>query len=142
MLGFAIHTALATLLWFQTRRVRCVFEEDGLEFYNIVPHATDTNAVFDLADPSCQSTLKPKPSNFVTKTKNKWCYESISGYQFVPSRELPLICYYQETQTPQAYNIPGEQPHFAPVLFSAKAFEQEMEQRGVKYGFGHGNDEN
>ena len=139
ILGAALHTVLATLLWFQTRRVRCVLEEDGLEFYNILPKdafSSNSNNAYNLRDPTCQSTLQSKPSNFVTKTKNKWAYDSITGYQFLPSRSWPLVCYFQETQTPQAYNIPGQCPHLAPVLFHAESFVQELQQRGVSYGFG------
>ena len=78
--------------------------------------------------------LTRKPSNFVTKTENKWTYDKVTGYQFYPSIELPLICYLKETQTSERYNIPGEQPHFFPALFVAKQFKDEMDKRNVPYG--------
>eukprot|EP00539_Tryblionella_compressa_P016742 CAMPEP_0178847390 /NCGR_PEP_ID=MMETSP0746-20121128/18637_1 /TAXON_ID=913974 /ORGANISM="Nitzschia punctata, Strain CCMP561" /LENGTH=248 /DNA_ID=CAMNT_0020512033 /DNA_START=82 /DNA_END=825 /DNA_ORIENTATION=+ len=33
--GGGFHLLFATLLWVQTARVRCVFEKDGFEFYNV-----------------------------------------------------------------------------------------------------------
>lgn len=124
VVGNVGHVLLATLLWVQTLRVRCVFEEDGFEFYNL-------KGVMDLQK---GGRLTRKPSNFVTKTENKWVYDKVTGYQFYPSIELPLICYLKETQTPERYNIPGEQPHFFPALFVAKQFKDEMDKRDVPYG--------
>jgi Protein of unknown function (DUF3119) len=123
--GNCVHVVLASLLWLQTLRVRCVFEEDGFEFYNL-------KGDMDLTKKGAR--LSRKPGNFVTKTENKWSYDKVTGFQFYPSLEAPLICYFKETQTPERYNIPGEQPHFIPALFDAKQFKQEMEKRGIQYG--------
>ena len=124
-IGNCIHVLLATLFWVQTLRVRCVFEEDGFEFYNLKGDMDMTKK---------KSKLTRKPGNFVTKTENKWNYDKVTGYQFYPSIQYPLICYLKETQTPEGYKIPGEQPHFFPALFKAQQFKDEMDKRGVDYG--------
>ena len=61
--GNCFHLLLAALLWVQTARVRCVFEEDGIEFYNV------KGAGLDLKN---GGRLERKPGNFVVGTENRW----------------------------------------------------------------------
>ena len=96
MAGNCLHVVLAALFWVQTLRVRCVFEEDGFEFYNLKG---------DMKLSNDKAKLTRKPKNFVTSTENKWSYDKVTGYQFYPSLEYPLICYFKETETPERYNI-------------------------------------
>ena len=82
----------ATLLWVQTRRVRCVFEKDSFEFYNIKGPKLDLNN---------GAKLVQKPDNYVSGTINRWKYDTITNYGFFPSLDVPVICYFKETETPE-----------------------------------------
>ena len=82
----------ATLLYVQTLRVRCVFEKDSFEFYNIKGHKLDLDN---------GARLEEKPANYVSGTQNRWTYDSIVNYGFFPSLEYPVICYFKETETPE-----------------------------------------
>lgn len=130
--GGAFHMLFASLLWVQTRRVRCVFEKDAFEFYNIKgPHLDLDNGAW----------LEHKPGNYVTGTPNRWRYDAITNYGFFPSKEFPVICYFKETDTPKeqwnqwfaAFDSYGRgQPHFFPGICNVNQFKAEMEKRGVK----------
>ena len=89
----------AALLWVQTRRVRCVFEKDGFEFYNIKGHKLDLDN---------GARLEKKPDNYVSGTQNRWKYDTIINYGFFPSLEYPVICYFKETETPEVSSIGSE----------------------------------
>jgi hypothetical protein len=122
----------AALLWVQTRRVRCVFEKDAFEFYNIKgPHL----------DLEKGAWLERKPNNFVVGTVNRWRYDTVTSYGFFPSLEFPVICYFKEIETPKEqwtkwfalFDSYGRgQPHFFPGICNARKFKKEMETRGVK----------
>lgn len=127
----AFHVVLASLLWVQTNRVRCVFHDDAFEFYNIKGPGLDLNN---------GAWLEKKPGNFVTNKQNRWKYDQIVYYEFFPSAELPVLIYMKETQTPEEHwnqNIAaldtsgGGQPHFFPGLFDAREFRREMKNHGV-----------
>jgi len=60
----------------QTKRVRCVFEKDGFEFYNIVGPGLDLEK---------GAKLVKKPDNYVSGTRNRWKYDKIINYGFFPS---------------------------------------------------------
>lgn len=130
--GGLFHMLFASLLWVQTRRVRCVFEKDGFEFYNIKGPKLDLEQ---------GAWLERKPDNYVAGTQNRWQYDQITNYGFFPSLDFPVICYFKETQTPEwkwdrwfaAFDSYGRgQPHFFPGICSARQFKAEMEKRGVK----------
>ena len=130
--GGLFHLLFAALLWIQTRRVRCVFEKDAFEFYNIKgPHL----------DLERGGYLERKPDNYVAGTLNRWKYDSITNYGFFPSEEFPVICYFKETETPEwkwnrwfaAFDSYGRgQPHFFPGICNIDQFKEEMENRGVR----------
>lgn len=87
----------ATLLWVQTRRVRCVFENDSFEFYNIKGPKLDLDN---------GAKLVQKPDNYVSGTINRWKYDTIINYGFFPSLDFPVICYFKETETPEVSCVP------------------------------------
>ncbi len=125
--GGLFHLLFAALLGVQTRRVRCVFEKDAFEFYN-------------LKGPGLQR-LEIKPDNYVAGTRNRWKYDSIINYGFFPSEQFPVICYFKETETPEwkwnrwfaAFDsYQNGQPHFFPGICNVQQFKAEMEKRGVK----------
>jgi hypothetical protein len=130
--GGCFHLLFAALLWVQTRRVRCVFEKDAFEFYNIKgPHL----------DLDKGAWLQEKPANYVAGTPNRWKYDKIINYGFFPSLEFPVICYFKETETPveqwnkwfAAFDSYGlGQPHFFPGIVDVHEFKRQMELRGAK----------
>ncbi|KAL7574932.1 hypothetical protein ACA910_010758 [Epithemia clementina (nom. ined.)] len=130
--GGLFHLLFAGLLWVQTRRVRCVFEKDAFEFYNIKgPHL----------DLERGAHLESKPANYVSGTRNRWKYDSITNWGFFPSEVFPVICYFKETETPEwkwnrwfaAFDSYGRgQPHFFPGICNVAQFKEQMESRGVK----------
>lgn len=69
--GGGFHILFAALLWVQTSRVRCVFEKDGFEFYNIKGPRLDLNK---------GAKLVRKPDNYVSGTRNRWKYDKIINY--------------------------------------------------------------
>lgn len=131
--GALFHVLFATLLAIQTRRVRCVFEKDAFEFYNIKGPQLD----FEQG-----AKLERKPDNYVSGTVNRWKYDSIINYGFFPSIDYPLIVYFKETETPvsqwnkwfAAFDIFNNlgQPHFFPGICNARQFKKEVERRGIR----------
>lgn len=96
--GGGFHVIFAALLWVQTKRVRCVFEKDAFEFYNIQGKGLDLEK---------GAKLVKKPDNYVSGTRNRWKYDKIINYGFFPSMDFPVICYFKETETPEVscYNV-------------------------------------
>jgi len=131
--GGGFHLLFATLLWVQTARVRCVFEKDGFEFYNVKGPRLDYE--------HGKAELVKKPDNYVAGTRNRWKYDTIINYGFFPSEDFPVICYFKETETPEwkwnrwfaAFDSYGRgQPHFFPGICNVQKFKEQMELRGVK----------
>ena len=131
--GGGFHILFATLLWVQTSRVRCVFEKDAFEFYNIRGPRLDYE--------NGEAELVRKPDNYVSGTRNRWKYDTIINYGFFPSEDFPVICYFKETETPEwkwnrwfaAFDSYGNgQPHFFPGICNVKKFKEQMQLRGVK----------
>jgi hypothetical protein len=131
--GGGFHILFATLLYVQTSRVRCVFEKDAFEFYNVKGPGLDYE--------NGKAELVKKPDNYVAGTQNRWSYDSIINYGFFPSEEFPVICYFKETATPEwkwnrwfaAFDSYGRgQPHFFPGICNVRQFKEQMEARGVK----------
>jgi hypothetical protein len=135
--GGLFHLVFSSLLWVQTRRVRCVCEKDAFEFYNIRgPHLD-----FDAG-----AWLERKPNNFaVSGTLNRWKYNDITTLKFWPSIHFPLICYFTEVGTDPknrkhmwvtqvlGSSHPDEgQPHFFPGICNALQFQAEMEKHNLK----------
>ena len=132
LFGCGFHILFAVLLWVQTSRVRCVFEKDSFEFYNVKGPKLDLDK---------GAKLVKKPGNYVTTTQNRWRYDAITNYGFFPSEQYPVICYFKETDTEKerwdkwfaAFDSYGRgQPHFFPGICNVRLFKEEMEKRGVK----------
>ena len=85
--GAAFHAALGLWVGVQANRVRCVFDDEALEFYNLKSSGAKGRDADDV-DPR----LERKPDNFAKGTPNRWKYESITGYRFYPSLETPVMC--------------------------------------------------
>jgi len=131
--GGGFHILFATLLWVQTSRVRCVFEKDSFEFYNVKGPRLDYE--------NGKAELVRKPNNYVSDTPNRWKYDTIINYGFFPSEGFPVICYFKETETPEwkwnrwfaGFDSYGNgQPHFFPGICNVKQFKEQMELRGAK----------
>lgn len=131
--GCGFHLLFATLLAVQTARVRCVFEKDSFEFYNVKGPGLDYEGG--------RAELVAKPDNYVAGTVNRWKYDSIINYGFFPSEDFPVICYFKETETPEwkwnrwfaAFDsYQRGQPHFFPGICNVKEFKAQMQARGVK----------
>jgi hypothetical protein len=129
--GCGFHLLFAALLLVQTARVRCVFEKDSFEFYNVKGKGLDLEK---------GARLVKKPANYVSGTENRWAYDSITNYGFFPSEGFPVICYFKETSTPEfkwnrwfaAFDSYGRgQPHFFPGICNVQQFKKQMEERGV-----------
>lgn len=126
--GAVFHLALAGWVGAQASRVRAVFEKDAIEFYNLKGTGTKFTA-----RPADDPNLERKPDNWLVKTANRWKYKTITGYQFYPSLDVPVLTILWETETAEGKSAYGEQPHFFPVLFNARLFKEEMDKKGVPY---------
>jgi Protein of unknown function (DUF3119) len=129
--GAAFHAALGVWVGVQGNRVRTVFDDEALEFYNVKgSSATFLNKERKNAD-RVDPRLEKKPNNWLlNRTPNRWKYETITGYRFYPNLDAPVLCILWETETHG-----GEQPHFFPVMFDAKHFKEEMDKHGVPYQY-------
>jgi hypothetical protein len=128
--GAAFHVALGIWIAGQTHRVRVAFDKDAVEFYNLQGSAVKWQRY-----PSNLQGLEHKPHNsLVSGTTNRWNYDTITSYYFYPSIEFPVVCVLWEDET-RVGKSPyyGTQPHFFPLLFSAKSFKEEMDKHGVPY---------
>ncbi len=75
-----------------------------------------------------KQTLEKSRDNFAVGGKNRWAYNTFTKWSFIPSRELPILMYFKETQT-----SPKGQIHFFPVIMNAKILNDVMVERiGVK----------
>lgn len=64
--------------------------------------------------------------------ENRWAYSSFQNYDFLPSKELPILVYFKENQTPEENRaevpividtMPG-QVHFFPAIANSKQLEE------------------
>ena len=129
LLGAGFHAALAGWIGLQSNRVRAVFDNEAIEFYNLKGMGSAY-----LAGPAKDARLQRKPNNWlVSSTPNRWNYKTISGYRFYPDKEFPVVCILWEEQTKEGKIHYGSQPHFFPALFNAKHFSEEMKKHNVPY---------
>jgi len=129
LLGTAFHVVLAGWIGLQANRVRTVFDDKAIEFYNLKGMGSAY-----LAKPAKDQRLQKKPDNWLVKgTPNRWNYATITGYRFYPSVEFPVVCILWEDQTGEGKIHYGSQPHFFPALMNAKLFVQEMNKHNVPY---------
>lgn len=130
LLGAGFHVALAGWIGLQANRVRAVFDDKAIEFYNLKGMGSSY-----LAKEAMDPRLQRKPGNWlVEQSPNRWNYETITGYRFYPAQEFPVVCIMWESETGEGRKAYGnDQPHFFPLLFNAAHFKEEMTQRNVPY---------
>lgn len=117
-----LFTVFSLFLAFQTTTLRFAFDEDS----------------FSLVSAS-GSTLEQE--NVVVGGENKWKYSSFSNYDFLPSKDFPILVYFREDQTPveNREEVPivvdtlEGQVHFFPAISNSK----ELEEGFVKHNCAH-----
>lgn len=92
-----IVTLLGALFWFQTMRIRFIFDADNQ--LELVTTATTTTTNDD--------TLVSSGENVIVGGANRWACDTIVNYEFYPNGWMegifgqPILVYFKETQTPQ-----------------------------------------
>ena len=107
--GFCFHNAFAAVplaligafIFRQTGRVCFVFDNDSMEVCYVDKEAPDG--------------IKQSRENFAVGGQNRWTYKSFKNWYFVPSKEVPVLMYFSETQTK-----PEGQFHLFPVIMDSK----------------------
>ena len=72
--------------------------------------------------------------NIVVGGENKWAYKSFVNWQFLPSKEFPILVYFKETQTPSSDRVDAPivvdklegQAHFFPAIANTEILEREF----------------
>lgn len=102
---------LSALFIIQTFRVRFVFDNEAMEVF--------------LSDPTTSKDgIKKSGENFAVGGENRWKYSTFTNWTFLPSRSVPILMYFKETQTK-----PEGQIHFFPVIMSPKILNDLMNER-------------
>ena len=111
--GLAVlFTVFSLFLAFQTTTLRFAFDDDS----------------FSLVSASGNNIGE----NVVVGGENKWKYSSFSNYDFLPSKDFPILVYFREDQTPveNREEVPlvvdtlEGQVHFFPAISNTKALEE------------------
>jgi hypothetical protein len=78
--------------------------------------------------------------NVVVGGENKWVYKSFVNWQFLPSKDFPILVYFKETQTPESSwveapivvdNLQG-QAHFFPAIANAHQLQENFVSHNCK----------
>lgn len=93
--------ALAAYLVVQTARVKFVFDEEAIEV---------------VEDASRRS--------FSGGKINRWKYDTVTGWGFIPSRSIPILMYLKETQT-----NPEGRLHLFPAIMNGKALHDILKEK-------------
>lgn len=102
--------ALGAFLTVQTGKIKFVFDEEAMEIF-VVKDGRDTSR-----------------ENFAVGGKNRWRYSSFTEWAFLPSKELPVLVYFKETQT-----RPEGQFHLFPVIVnSGELYDTLVSKVGLK----------
>mmetsp|Transcript_13782 Transcript_13782/g.15500 ORF Transcript_13782/g.15500 Transcript_13782/m.15500 type:complete len:233 (+) Transcript_13782:123-821(+) len=108
----------ASFLAVQASRIRFVFDETSFE----LKVGEDSSG-----------------ENFVVGGENRWKYDSLVNYDFFPSRGLPILVYFKETQTPEESwkkgpggldKVGGGQLHFFPAVANVDQLKEQFALRG------------
>jgi hypothetical protein len=111
-------SVLGLFLAFQTRRVRLLFDGEALEVKTVAPKSAD------------QSALSDSGENWAVGGKNRWSYTSINKWFFLPSKRLPVLLYFRESQTPGSTEAGRKgQLHLFPVIMNPAVLDSVMTQR-------------
>lgn len=117
-----LFTVFSLFLAFQTTTLRFAFDEDSFSLVSA-------------------SGAKLEQENVVVGGENKWKYSSFSNYDFLPSRDFPILVYFREDQTPfeNREEVPivvdtlEGQVHFFPAISNSK----QLEEGFVKHNCAH-----
>lgn len=78
--------------------------------------------------------------NVVVGGENKWAYKSFINWQFLPSKDFPILVYFKETQTPESSwveapivvdNLKG-QAHFFPAIANTAQLQENFISHNCK----------
>mmetsp|Transcript_22461 Transcript_22461/g.62578 ORF Transcript_22461/g.62578 Transcript_22461/m.62578 type:complete len:236 (-) Transcript_22461:633-1340(-) len=114
-----IFTVFSLFLAFQTTTLRFAFDEDSFSLVQA-------------------NGAKLEQENVVVGGENKWRYDSFKNYDFLPSRDFPILVYFREDQTPVETreevpivvdNLEG-QVHFFPAISNSKQLEEGFAKHG------------
>jgi hypothetical protein len=112
-------SVLGLFLAFQTRRVRLLFDDEALEVKTI-----------DSSRGADKKALADSGENWAVGGKNRWNYSSINKWFFLPSKRLPILLYFRETQTPGSTEAGRKgQLHLFPAIMNPAVLDSVMSQR-------------
>jgi NIMA (never in mitosis gene a)-related kinase len=105
--------AFSLFLAFQTTTLRFGFDEDSFSLVSA-------------------SGARLEQENVVVGGENRWRYDSFKNYDFLPSRDFPILVYFREDQTPveNREEVPivvdtlEGQVHFFPAISNTKQLEE------------------
>jgi len=117
-----IFTVFSLFLAFQTTTLRFAFDDDSFSLVSA-------------------GGAKLERENVVVGGENKWKYSSFKNYDFLPSRDFPILVYFREDQTPaeNREEVPivvdtlDGQVHFFPAISNSK----QLEEGFVKHNCAH-----
>ena len=114
-----IFTVFSLFLAFQTTTLRFAFDDDSFSLVQA-------------------NGSRLEQENVVVGGENKWRYDSFKNYDFLPSKDFPILVYFREDQTPLETreevpividNLEG-QVHFFPAISNSK----QLEEGFIKHG--------
>lgn len=110
--GAIVFTLFGGFIAYQTATLRFTFDDQG---------------AFSLVKSDGASLSE----NVVVGGENRWTYSSFVNYDFLPSRDFPILVYFKETQTPEANWVEAPivadslkgQAHFFPAIANTQQLE-------------------
>ena len=101
---------LGAFLTVQSGKIKFVFDDEAMEIF-VIKDGEDTSR-----------------ENFAVGGRNRWKYSTFTEWSFLPSKELPVLVYFKETQT-----RPEGQFHLFPVIVNSKElYDALVSKVGVK----------
>eukprot|EP01041_Mallomonas_annulata_P009279 gene9279-19258_t len=118
--GAILFTLFGGFLAFQTATLRFTFDETSFALVK-----ADSSSIGE---------------NIVVGGENKWAYKSFVNWQFLPSKDFPILVYFKETQTPESNReeVPikiddlNGQVHFFPAIANTQQLEENFLKNGCK----------
>ena len=112
--GGVVMALFGGLFTVQAGRVRFEFDDEALEV------KIDTG--------NKEDELMSSGENLVVGGANRWDYDTVTDWFFIPSKDFPVLIYFKETQT-----SPDGQVHFFPVISNgAELYDVMMSKIGPK----------
>jgi hypothetical protein len=103
---------IGVLLGVQAGRVRFLFDGDSMEVKVAKKGEGDADALGDSGQ------------NFAVGGKNRWKYSTFTDWFFIPSKDFPILMYFNEIQT-----SPKGQLHLFPVIMDGKQLYEVLMER-------------